>query len=140
MRRIDDIFPQLGFVPALILVIVFGVALELSGAWVTMLVAGALGALFVRKAKRAFLVGFLGVGIAWTLLFAYLVLTAHALEVANFFIGLLGASGLGSLVIVISVLIGALLGGFGGLLGRTTIELIDGLTSRPAQEKAPASE
>ena len=140
MRRIDDIFPQLGFVPALILVIVFGVALELSGAWVTMLVAGALGALFVRKAKRAFLVGFLGVGIAWTLLFAYLVLTAHALEVANFFIGLLGASGLGALVIVISVIIGALLGGFGGLLGRTTIELIDGLISRPAQEKAPASE
>lgn len=140
MRRLDYIFPELGFVPALILVTVLGVVLEMSGAWITMLIVGFLGSLAVRKASRAFLVGFLGVGIAWTLLFVYLVLTAHALEVADFFIGLLGASGLGSLVIVISVLIGALLGGFGGLLGRTTVELIDGLTSRSAQEKAPASE
>jgi hypothetical protein len=137
MRKIDDLFPNLGFLPALIIVIVLGMAMQLSGAWMTMLIAGAFGGLFTRRHRLAFLVGLLGVGIAWTLLFAFLSVTAQAMAVAEFFIGLLGLSGMGSLVIVISVLVGAFLGGFGGLLGRSLVELIDGLTSGEVSD-APA--
>ncbi|MFQ5833337.1 MAG: hypothetical protein ACE5H4_11580 [Candidatus Thorarchaeota archaeon] len=136
MTKIDEIMPELDFFPALIVVIVISMALELSGVWMTMLVAGAVGALFVRRIRRAFLLGFLGVGIAWSLLFAFLVATAQAVDVANFFIGLLGLSGLGVLVIVISLLFGALLGGFGGMLGRALYELIDEfLPSREASQE-----
>ncbi len=104
----------------------------------TMLVAGAIGALFVRSIRRAFLLGFLGVGIAWSLLFAFLIATAQAMDVANFFIGLLGLTGLGILVIVISILFGALLGGFGGMLGRALYELIDEfLPAREAAQEKP---
>ncbi|MFW9789386.1 MAG: hypothetical protein ACFFE1_17085, partial [Candidatus Thorarchaeota archaeon] len=85
----------------------------------------AIGALFVRRIRRAFLNGFLGIGLAWGLLFVYLAVTAQAMAVANVFIGLLGLEGLGFIVIIISVLFGAMLGGFGGMLGRALYELID---------------
>ncbi|NHI88242.1 MAG: hypothetical protein EAX87_01895 [Candidatus Thorarchaeota archaeon] len=125
MGKIDDTIPEIGFLPALVITIVFGIALQLAGNWILMLIAGALGALFVRRIRKAFLLGFLGIGIAWGLLFAYLSITAQAMAVANMFIGLLGLEGLGFIVIVISILIGALLGGFGAMLGRALYELID---------------
>jgi hypothetical protein len=125
MGKIDDTIPDVGILPALVITIVFGLALQLAGDWKLMLIAGALGALFIRRIRVAFLVGFLGIGIAWSILFVYLSLTAQAMAVADIFIGLLGLSGLGALVIVISVLIGALLGGFGGMLGRALYEFID---------------
>jgi hypothetical protein len=125
MGKIDDTVPDIGFLPALVITIMFGLALQLAGNWILMLIAGALGALFVRRIRKAFLLGFLGIGIAWSILFVYMSITAQAMAVADIFIGLLGLSGLGILVIVISVLIGAMLGGFGGMLGRALYELID---------------
>ncbi len=125
MGKIDDTIPDIGFLPALVITIVLGIVFQLAGNWMLMLFAGAFGALFVRRIRKAFLVGFLGVGLAWSVLFVYLSLTAQAMAVANIFIGLLGLDGLGALVIVISVLIGAMLGGFGGMLGRALYELID---------------
>ncbi|MHA1964142.1 MAG: hypothetical protein ACXACG_02890 [Candidatus Thorarchaeota archaeon] len=141
MGKIDDTIPELAFLPALVITIVFGVALQLAGDWKLMLIAGALGALFVRRIRRAFIVGFLGVGLAWGILFVFLSLTAQAMAVANIFIGLLGLEGLGAVVIVISVLIGALLGGFGGMLGRALYELIDEfLPSDSGGEQTPPPE
>lgn len=134
MRKIDDIFPNLGFLPALIIVVVLGIVFQLTGAWETMLIVGVFGGLFTRRHRHSFLVGLLGVAIAWTAFFAFLSATANAMAVAEFFIGLLGLSGMGWLVIVISVLLGAFLGGFGGLFGRSLVELIDGLT--PDEESA----
>ena len=125
MGKIDDTIPELGFLPALVITIVFGIVFQFTGSWIMMLFAGAFGALFVRRIRKAFLIGFLGVGLAWSILFVYLSVTAQAMDVANIFIGLLGLTGLGALVIVISVLIGAMLGGFGGMLGRALYELLD---------------
>ena len=125
MGKIDDTIPDIGFLAALVITIVFGLALQLAGDWKLMLIAGALGALLVRRIRKAFLVGFLGLGFALRILFSYLALTAQAMAVGEIFIGLLGLSGLGALVIVISILIGAMLGGFGGMLGRALYELLD---------------
>ena len=86
-----------------------------------MLIAGVFGGLLTRRHRLAFLAGLLGVGIAWTGIFAFLAATAQAMAVANFFIALLGLDGMGWLVIVISVLLGAFLGGFGGIFGRSLI-------------------
>jgi len=137
MGKIDNTFPELGVLPALVLTIVFGIVFQLAGNWMLMLFAGALGALFVRRIRKAFLIGFLGVGLAWSILFVYLSITAQAMAVANIFIGLLGLEGLGALVIVISVLIGALLGGFGGMLGRALYEFIDEFLPSGDVKKAP---
>ena len=143
MGKIDDTIPDVGFLAALVITIVFGLALQLAGDWKLMLIAGALGALFVRSIRKAFLVGFLGVGLAWSFLFVYLAITAQAMAVANIFIGLISESlyGLGAIVIVISILIGAMLGGFGGILGRALYELIDEfLPSNSGGEQAPPPE
>jgi hypothetical protein len=141
MRKLDDIFPHFNF-PTLVLVLtVIAIALQLSGAWVTMLIAGALGALLARRHRTAFFAGFISVAIAWAILFIYLSLTTQALAIAEFFIGLLGLSGMGWLVIVISILLGALLGGFGGLLGRSVVELVDELIRiKTSSEAAPVQE
>jgi hypothetical protein len=141
MGKIDETIPELAFLPALVITIVFGLALQLAGDWKLMLIAGALGALFVRRIRKAFLVGLLGIGLAWSILFVYLSMTAQAMNVANIFIGLLGLEGLGVVVIVISVLIGALLGGFGGVLGRALYEFIDEfLPSESRGEQIPPPE
>ena len=138
MKKIDEIVPELGFLPALILVIILGLVFEITGVWMTMFFVGAFGALFVKGYKKSFLLGLLGVGIAWGLLFAYLTLIAQAMPVANFFIALLGLEGLGALVIIISVLFGALLGAFGGVLGRAIFDLIDEFAS-PDENQPPAA-
>ncbi len=147
MKKLDYLFPHFNF-PTLVLVItVIAMVLQMSGAWVTMLIAGALGALLTRRHRTAFFGGFISVAIAWTAIFVYLSLTTQAMAIAEFFIGLLGLSGLGWLVIVISILLGALLGGFGGLLGRSVVELVDemipsetGSEAAPVQEEQPESE
>ncbi len=125
MSRIDDLFPNIGIIPSAIIVAVVGAALQLSGQWILMLLAGFVGALFTRKYLHSFAAGFIGIALAWSGIFVFLIVAAQALEIADFFIGLLGFSGLGFIVILISVLIGALLGGFGGILGRAVLELVD---------------
>ena len=127
MTKIDDIFPNIGVIAAFIITTAFAAALQLIGSWTAMLIAGALGSLFVRRHRFAFLVGFLGVFVGWLILYVYLIATAQALVIADFFLGLLGLSGLGWLVIVIGCILGGLLGGFGGLFGRSLIEFIDEL-------------
>ncbi|MBD3406276.1 MAG: hypothetical protein GF411_09220 [Candidatus Lokiarchaeota archaeon] len=127
MNKIDTLLPEIDLVPAIIIVGVLGLVFQLFGTWVLMLVVGFIGALLVRNSKNAFLAGFIGVALAWSILFAYLIATAQALQVADLFIGLLGLSGLGGVVIAISIIIGALLGGFGGLFGRSLVETLDSL-------------
>lgn len=127
MRNIDDYVPELPFVAVVICVLVLGILLQLTGLWVLMLLVGGIGAFFCRSLKRAFAAGFLGVGLAWAILFAYLILTAQALAIAEFFISLLGLGGFGWLVIIISILIGALLGGFGAVFVRAFVESVDEL-------------
>ncbi|MBD3157226.1 MAG: hypothetical protein GF309_00430 [Candidatus Lokiarchaeota archaeon] len=125
MPKIDESIPKLPFVLVIVFVLILGVLFQLTGLWILMLLAGGIGALFCRRLKRAFIAGFLGVGLAWAILFGYLILTSQALAIADFFIALLGLSGLGWLVIVISIIIGALLGGFGAALVRALVELVD---------------
>ncbi len=140
MKKIDDIFPDIGFLPALIVTIALSAALQLSGSWFAMLIAGALGSLFVRRHRIAFLVGLLGVMIAWLIMYLYLIATAQAMAIADFFIGQLGLTGMGMLVFVIGSLLGGLLGGFGALFGRSLVEFIDELIPDDGQPQPAESE
>ena len=138
MARSDDIFPDIGVIPTTIVVAIVAIALQLSGAWITMLIAGVIGALFTRDSVRAFLAGLFGVAAGWGILYAYLIVTAQAAAIAEFFIGLLNLSGMGWLVFVIGALLGGLLGGFGGLVGRQIIQLIDAIRypDEPKEEQS----
>lgn len=140
MKKVDEIFPDLGLAPALIITVAISATLQLSGSWLAMLVAGALGALFVKRYRTAFLVGFFGVLLGWLALYIYVIIAAQGLIIADFFIGLLGLHGLGWLVIVIGCLIGGLLGGFGAMLGRSIVELVDDLIPTNDKEVEESTE
>ncbi len=125
---------MLGVVPAIIIVIILGIIFEITGAWMTMFIAGGIGALFVRR--HAFVVGFFGVALAWTTIFLYLIVTAQALGVAEVLASLLGMHGMGGAIIAISVLLGGLMGGLGGVLFRSAVELIDGIMAHEDSSSA----
>ncbi|MHA2425855.1 MAG: hypothetical protein ACXAEF_13775, partial [Candidatus Thorarchaeota archaeon] len=137
--KIDDTFPDVGVFAAMVIVVVIGIALQLSGAWITMIIAGGFAGIFTRRHRHSFIAGFIGVALAWTILFVYLIATAQALAIAEFFIAQLGLSG-GAIVLVISILLGALLGGFGGIFGRSLIEFLDGILPSSEGESQPPVE
>lgn len=87
-------------------------------AWILMVAAGFLGGFLVKKAGKGFLVGFLGVMLAWAIYFLVFSLIGPLWEFANVLAGLFGLEGMGFVVIILSlVIIGGVLGGLGGLNG-----------------------
>ncbi len=134
MRKIDDSIKQQNQAISLMIVIIIGIALQFLAGWPMMIIVGIIGALLVRRHRTAFAVGFVGITLSWLIIFAYLISVGHALEIANFFVGLLGLNNMGGVLIAISCIIGGLLAGMGGLLGRSIVEFIDEIIAGKAIE------
>ena len=98
--------------------------LQMTGHWVLMILAGAIGALTVKRMRHAFLTGFLGVALAWSILFVILNTFSQAYLVGEFFATLIGLPGFGRFIVSLSILIGGLLGASGAIVGRAFIELV----------------
>jgi hypothetical protein len=77
------------------------------------------GALFIKhKVSIAWWSGFIGVAAAWFTLVVYFISTQPAMQVADLIMAIIiGSTGLGWVAIVLTIVIGACLGGFGGVLG-----------------------
>jgi len=95
------------------------ILLTLTGVWQLIVVAGLLGGLFTKRAKKGVQIGFLGVFSAWLILF---ILYSVSLRTVYFFdYWLLEIMGLpvnfSFLFMVIASLIGGCFGGLGGLNG-----------------------
>ncbi|MHA1278422.1 MAG: hypothetical protein ACTSQI_16680 [Candidatus Helarchaeota archaeon] len=88
-----------------------------SSAWILMVIAGFFGGFLIKKGGRGFLVGFLGVILAWTMYFLMFMLISPLYQFANILAGLFGLTGMGFVVIILALIIGGLVGGFGGLNG-----------------------
>jgi hypothetical protein len=99
--------------------------LQQTGFWVLMIPAGFVGAIFTKRILHAFAAGFLGVGTAWSGIFLFLNYYGQAYVVGEFFATLIGVPGFGRFIVSLSILIGGLLGGFGGVLGRTSLDLLE---------------
>jgi hypothetical protein len=89
-----------------------------------MLIAGAAGGVISRNWKFAFIAGFLGVGVAWSILFLFLNEFFQGKVIAEFFATILGLQGWGRWVQSLSVILGGLLGGTGAITGRLLFEII----------------
>jgi len=89
-----------------------------------MIFAGAFGCIYVKRHIHAFIAGFLGVSLAWSILFVFLVQFSQAYVVAELFATLIGAAGLGRFIVSLSILIGGFLGGSGALVGYSLIDLV----------------
>jgi hypothetical protein len=96
----------------------FAILLVYTGVWQLAFFAGYAGGFLGKRARRDFLLTFLGVALAWGghLLWIYLFTPAGAL--ASVFAQILGLSaGAGIVVPVLTLLIGGLTGALGGLVG-----------------------
>lgn len=100
------------------------IGLQLLGPWALMILAGALGCFYIKRHSHAFIAGFLGVALGWSILFMILVQFSQAYTVAELFASLIGVAGFGRFIVSLSILIGGLLGGSGALVGYSAIDLV----------------
>jgi hypothetical protein len=100
---------RLGLLPCLLVVVVLGVALELTRTWQLLVIAGVVGGLLAKSFRAAALSGFLGFVIAWGVYFV----AHYASMPANF---ALAFSYLSTLLVIGLALVG-LLGLFSALIG-----------------------
>jgi hypothetical protein len=118
---------ETGVYQGFMLTTLLALALQLTGQWVLMILAGAIGSLTVKRMRHAFLTGFLGVAGAWSIIFLLLNTFAQAYIIGEFFATLIGLPGFGRWIVSLSILIGGLLGASGAIVGRAVLELAEEL-------------
>ncbi|MBD3186348.1 hypothetical protein GF325_05925 [Candidatus Bathyarchaeota archaeon] len=103
-----------------------GLLLTLTGVWQLAALAGFLSGMLVRrKGGIAWWTGFLGVLGSWLIIIMYFIATQPAIALMNLIIEyLIGSSGLWIIGLLLTVMIGALLGGTGSYLGYALILLV----------------
>ncbi len=116
---------ETGVYQGFLLTALFALPLQLTGQWILMILAGVIGSLTVKRMRHAFLVGFLGVAGAWSIIFVVLNTFAQAYVVGEFFATLIGLPGFGRWIVSISILIGGFLGASGAIVGRAVVELVE---------------
>jgi len=111
-----------GFLFALIL----GILLEWEGWWYLMLLAGGFAGFLMKKhALISFLIGFAGIAIAWFCFFIYFMIIGPLFAFTDLIASILGIfEGCSFLFILITVMLGGLLGGLGAINGTYLAALI----------------
>ncbi len=95
--------------------------LELTGIYLLMLLAGCATGFFVKKGWLSFIIGFVSVALAWGIdfiVFAFIGPLGEFFELIGSIIGISGA-----ILMVLSLIIGGLLGGIGALVGAYITQL-----------------
>jgi len=102
----------------ILITFLFAFAFEISGFWQAMVVAGFVGSWFVTRSAHAFWVGFCGVAFCWLAILAYSEIRHHVLPIMKLTgqIFMLPESA-SFLLLIVTLLIGGILGGLGGLNG-----------------------
>ncbi|MHA1961565.1 MAG: hypothetical protein ACW99U_15190 [Candidatus Thorarchaeota archaeon] len=126
----ERVFLDTGIFHGYMTTLLLAFILQQTGLWILMIPAGVLGAVFTKRILHAFAAGFLGVGTAWSFIFLFLNYYGQAYVVGEFFATLIGAPGFGRFIVSLSILIGGLLGGSGGVAGRTFFDLVEELRRR----------
>jgi hypothetical protein len=137
----EKVFIKTGIVHGYLLSTGIALVLQMTGYWILMIPAGVVGGVFMKRLAHAFAAGFLGVAVAWSILFLIQNTFAQAYVVGEFFATLIGMPGMGRWIVSLSILLGGLLGGSGGLVGRAVLELVNEFTaekraSEPDSENA----
>lgn len=110
----------IGFISSLLL----GLALELTGIYLLMLLAGFVCGIFVKKGWHSFLVGFLSIASAWEIYFIIFSFVGPMGDLLVIIGNLIGIQG--GIILMITIIIGGLLGGVGALVGAYITQMILG--------------
>jgi hypothetical protein len=95
--------------------------LELTGIYLLMLLAGCATGFFVKRGWLSFIIGFVSVALAWGTYFIVFALICPLGEFVELIGSIIGISG--TILIVLSLIIGGLLGGIGALVGAYVTQL-----------------
>ena len=98
--------------------------LELTGVYLLMFLAGGIAGFFVKKGWLSFIIGFVGVALAWGIYFIYFAFLGPLGEFFQLIGSIIGISG--AILMIISLIIGGLMGGIGALVGAYSTQLILG--------------
>ncbi len=94
------------------------IALEIVGGWLWMLLAGAIVGALVRGGKRVFILGGAAVAGAWAALLGYQAVRGPVFALASLLASIIGlGAALAPLIVILTLAIGFLLGGFGAFHG-----------------------
>ena len=116
-------FPAVSARVAFLIAFVLALLLLLTRTWQLAFLAGFVGGMLARP-RRAFAIGALGVGLAWAGYLAYLFAFTPAQAVAGLFMDILGAGADAWWFLpLLTVVLGILVGGAGGLVGQTSARL-----------------
>ena len=86
--------------------------------WFVIFLAAIYAGLFYEKISKGILVGALSVLLGWIVFFLYyLIVVPPALSMADVFLSIAGASGLGFIIIILTIIIGMIGGAIGGYIG-----------------------
>ena len=128
-------FPAVSARVAFLVAFVLALLLLLTRTWQLAFLAGFVGGMLARP-RRGFVIGTLGVGLAWAGYLVYLFAFTPAQALASLFLDILGAgAGAWWLLPLLTVVLGLLVGGVGGLVGQTSSRLF--LWSEPPATEAP---
>jgi hypothetical protein len=107
---------KFGFLISLVVTILLSAGLELSGIWLTMLIAGFVGGFMTRRLQRGIAVGFLGVLVGWALYFlSYWIIAPNAANIAF---------SAASSFVILTLLLGGILGTLSGAMGALVSSLV----------------
>ncbi|HUY00767.1 MAG TPA: hypothetical protein VMV49_14495 [Candidatus Deferrimicrobium sp.] len=106
--------------------VILGFLLELTGLWYLMLLAGGVAGFFIKKpAPLSFLVGFCGIAIVWFCFFVYFMTIGPLSEFLVLITSILGfLESSPGILILITIIIGGILGGLGAWNGTYFASLI----------------
>ncbi|MHA1700150.1 MAG: hypothetical protein ACTSWN_15010 [Promethearchaeota archaeon] len=108
------------------------ILLTFTGLWQLIIIPPIIGGMFIKKKTRlAWWSGFTGTCLAWlTILFSFMA-TQPILDVADLLMGvIIGSSGYAAIAIALTLSIGGVIGGIGGIMGFSIKSLIQNKKSQ----------
>ena len=119
--ELDGGFYELDFLKSCLITAGIGIVLTLTGIWQLVLIAGFVGGFLPKKLKggRGFLIGFVGIVIAWMILFGIYAITTDMIDFfQRFLVEIIGFPlGVSFFALLGCSIVGGMVGGFGGLNG-----------------------
>jgi hypothetical protein len=106
--------------------VIFGALLELAGWWYLMLLAGGFAGFLMKKsALNSLIIGFAGIALVWLCFFIYFMIIGPLFELTALIASIMGfLEGSSELLVLITIIIGGLLGGLGAMNGTYLAGLI----------------
>ena len=118
MERINAIYMKYQVPIAVVVAFLMALLFTLTPLWQLSILAGVLGGLLVSKMKCGAFSGFVGTALAWSLYVIIEVISNQTQLLFGNLSGLLaGTDRLGSILILVVILVGGLLGMLGGIIG-----------------------